>query len=209
MDSERIVQGRWIGSGELESIRLLLSENPHWSRWRLSRALCELWDWRAPNGQIKDMAARTLLLKLEERGCMQLPRKRQTAASRMRQKRLIPIEHATESLNTPLSELMPLEVQELSQCPYGLPLFDWLLHRYHYLSYVSAVGLNLKYLIRDRQGRPLSCLLFGSAAWQCAVRDGFIGCRSAPVKPTCKRSPTTRAFSFFLGSKCRGWPPRC
>ena len=53
MDSERIVQGRLIGPKELESIRLLLSENPHWSRWRLSRALCELWDWRAPNGQMK------------------------------------------------------------------------------------------------------------------------------------------------------------
>jgi len=37
------------------------------------------------------------------------------------------------------------------------------------------VGLNLKYLVRDCQGRPLSCLLFGSAAWRCAVRDQFIG----------------------------------
>lgn len=175
MGSESVIQGRLIGSEELESIRLLLTENPHWSRWRLSRALCELWDWRAPNGQMKDMAARTLLLKLEERGCLQLPVKRQTAASRMRQKRLIPIEHATDPVNARLSELMPLEAQELSQAPSGLPLFDWLLHRYHYLSYVSSVGLNLKYLIRDRQGRPLSCLLFGSAAWQCAVRDGFIG----------------------------------
>ena len=175
MGFESIVQGRLIGSKEVESIRLLLTENPHWSRWRLSRALCELWDWRAPNGQIKDMAARTLLLKLETRGCLELPRKRQTAASRMGQKRLIPIDHATELVNTPLSELMPLEVQELSQSPQKLPLFDWLLHRYHYLSYVSSVGLNLKYLIRDRQGGPLSCLLFGSAAWQCAVRDRFIG----------------------------------
>ena len=175
MGSESIVQGRIIGSKELDSIRLLLSGNPHWSRWRLSRALCELWDWRAPNGQIKDMAARTLLLKLEERGCLELPLKRQPAASRMRQKRLIPIDHATEAVHAPLSELMPLEAQELNQSHPELPLFDWLLHRYHYLSYVSSVGLNLKYLIRDRQGRPLSCLLFGSAAWQCAVRDSFIG----------------------------------
>jgi hypothetical protein len=175
MVTESLVQGRLIGSEEWDSIRRLLSENPHWSRWRLSRAICELWNWRAPNGQIKDMAARTLLLKLEERGCLELPRKRQTAASRMRQKRLIPIEHATEPVHAPLSELMPLEIQELNQSHPGLPLFDWLLHRYHYLSYVSAVGLNLKYLICDRRGRPLSCLLFGSAAWQCAVRDGFIG----------------------------------
>jgi hypothetical protein len=99
MVTESMVQGRLISSKELDSIRLLLSENPHWSRWRLSRAICELWDWRAPNGQLKDMAARTLLLKLEERGCLELPLKRQTPASRMRQKRLIPIEHATEPVH--------------------------------------------------------------------------------------------------------------
>lgn len=175
MVTESMVQGRLIGSKELESIRLLLTENPHWSRWRLSRALCELWEWRAPNGQLKDMAARSLLLKLEERGRIELPLKRQVAASRMRQKRLNRIDHATEAINAPLSELMPLQAQELNQSHPGLPLFDWLLHRYHYLSYVSPVGLNLKYLICDRRGRPVSCLLFGSAAWQCAVRDGFIG----------------------------------
>ena len=37
------------------------------------------------------------------------------------------------------------------------------------------MGLNLKYLVRDRHGRPLSCLLFGSAAWKCAPRDQFVG----------------------------------
>ena len=105
MGSQSIVQGRWIGSKELESIRLLLTENPHGSRWRLSRALCELWDWRAPNGQIKDMAARTLLLKLEERGCLELPLRGQRPASRVGQKRLIPIEHATEPINTPLERV--------------------------------------------------------------------------------------------------------
>jgi hypothetical protein len=146
MGSESIVQGRLMGSKELELIRLLLTENPHWSRWRLSRALCELWDGRAPNGQIKDLAARTRLLKLEERGCFELPRRRQMPASPMGQKRLMPVEHATEPVNAPLSELLPLEVQELSQSHHGRSLFDWLFHRYHYLSYVSAVGLNLKYL---------------------------------------------------------------
>jgi hypothetical protein len=37
------------------------------------------------------------------------------------------------------------------------------------------VGENLKYLVRDGQGRPLACALFGSAAWQCQPRDAFIG----------------------------------
>lgn len=44
-----------------------------------------------------------------------------------------------------------------------------------YLGYRGAVGENIKYLIRDAHGRPLACLLFGSAAWKTAPRDAFIG----------------------------------
>lgn len=43
-------------------IEQLLAENPGWGRSRLSVKLCELWDWRAANGQLKDMACRNLLL---------------------------------------------------------------------------------------------------------------------------------------------------
>jgi hypothetical protein len=55
------------------------------------------------------------------------------------------------------------------------PLFESLLHQHHYLSYRSPVGQNLQYLVTDRQGRPLACVLFGAAAWQCAERDRYIG----------------------------------
>jgi len=85
MGSESIVQGRLIGSKELESIRLLLTENPYWSAGGFPARCASCGIGVLPNGQMKDMAARTLLLKLEERGCLQLPLKRQTAASRMRQ----------------------------------------------------------------------------------------------------------------------------
>jgi hypothetical protein len=54
-------------------------------------------------------------------------------------------------------------------------LFKFLLQRYHYLGHRNCVGQNLKYLARDRQGRPLACLLFGAAAWKAAARDQWIG----------------------------------
>ena len=50
-----------------------------------------------------------------------------------------------------------------------------LLQRYHYLGHRNGVGENLKYLVRERQGRPVACLVFGSAAWRCQPRDAFIG----------------------------------
>lgn len=175
MDRHQIIQGRHIGPQELETIRQLLAQNPASSRYRLSRCLCELWEWRDPNGQLKDMAARTLLLKLEQRGFIVLPPKRCVSPNRMRHKQVVSVDHRRDPISAGLKELLPLEIRELNQSPEDLPLFEWLLHCYHYLRHTSSVGLNLKYLVCDRQRRPLSCLLFGSAAWQCAARDRFIG----------------------------------
>lgn len=175
MENVLALQGRAIGPAELQQMRHLLETHPEWSRYRLSREVCLLWNWRAPNGQLKDMAARTLLLKLADRGHLCLPAKRRASPNRMLHKQIVPVAHATEPIAEPLSQLRPLEVKELSQWPKELPLYEWLLRQYHYLSYASAVGLNLKYLVCDRRGRPLSCLLFGSAAWKCQARDQFIG----------------------------------
>lgn len=170
-----VMQGRELGAAELTQIRSLIATRPDWSRYRLSRELCLLWNWRTATGQMKDMAARTLLLKLEERGLVQLPPRRWASPNRMRRKRLVPSAHAREPVVGALAELQPLEVVELSRAPAELALFETLLHTHHYLSYTSPVGMNLKYLVRDRHGRPVACSLFGSAAWRCAARDGFIG----------------------------------
>jgi hypothetical protein len=175
MDAECIIQGRTIGPDDVASIQRLMAENPGCSRYKLSRLLCQRWDWRDPRGQIKDMAARSLLLKLHERGWISLPAKRRASPNRMHHKRVAAVDHATEPIHASLRELLPLEIHELSRYPDEQPLFECLLHRYHYLSHTSTVGLNLKYLISDRQRRPVACLLFGSAAWKCAVRDQFIG----------------------------------
>ena len=39
----------------------------------MARSLCELRDWRQPNGGNKEFAARDLLLRLEETGRIELP----------------------------------------------------------------------------------------------------------------------------------------
>ena len=174
-----IIQGRLIGPAELQAVRDLLVAHPDWSQFRLSRELCGLWDWRTATGQLKDMAARSLLLKLEARGLVQLPARRCPSPNRMRHKRIRLLVHPTEPITDPLEALQPLEVQEVSRQPAALAVFDSLLHQYHYLGYTSVVGQNLKYLVRDRQGRELACVLFGAAAWKCAPRDQFIGWSAA------------------------------
>jgi hypothetical protein len=179
-DAQNIIQGRRIGPGEVQAVQRLLVEHPDWSRRRLSRELATAWGWRNGVGQLKDMAARSLLLKLEQRGWIALPPRRTAPVNRMRHKQL-PARDLAEPqapVSEPLQRLLPLVVSECSQ---GVKLageralFDVLLHQHHYLSHRSSVGENLQYLVRDACGRPLACLLFGAAAWQCASRDRYIG----------------------------------
>ncbi len=61
------------GRRDLEALQRLIAEHPHWSRRRLSIALCEALNWRTASGQLKDMSARLLLNKLAERGFVKLP----------------------------------------------------------------------------------------------------------------------------------------
>ena len=58
------IQGRPVGTAELEQVRGFLAAHHDGSRYRLSRELCRVWNWRCLSGQIKDMAACSLLLKL-------------------------------------------------------------------------------------------------------------------------------------------------
>jgi hypothetical protein len=48
--------------------------------------------------------------------------------------------------------------------------------------------------VRDPQGRPLACGLFGSAAWQCQARDAFIGWDSEPRRAGLARLTNNTRF---------------
>ena len=67
------LQGRTLSGDDLTELRALIAQHPDWHRTALSRHLCELWNWRNGASRLKDMAARTLLLKLQARGLIELP----------------------------------------------------------------------------------------------------------------------------------------
>ena len=171
------VQGRRLQEPDLQHIRQWLGEHPHWSRWRLSRELATRWDWRNAAGQLKDMAARTLLVKLHQRGLIELPPRRQVPTNRMRCPSEVP--RNVDGPECPIEGcLAQLGVLTLSEVSSQAPARGWVravLGRFHYLGFGGAVGENLHYLVRDGRGRELACLVFGAAAWKCQDRDRFIG----------------------------------
>ena len=137
--------------------------------------LCLRWGWRNAKGQLKDMAARSLLLKLERRGLIQLPKRQRPSNNALRNRSIPLVAPPSDPIRCALREVQPLSVSSVAPGSDELGLFNALLAQYHYLGHRNTVGENHRYLLRDRLGRPVACALFGSAAWACAPRDHFIG----------------------------------
>jgi len=175
MKVEKVIQGRCITPSDVALIRKLLTDNPSWNRSLLSRELCERWDWRNEKGRQKDMACRTLLLKLERLGEIRLPPRQRPSPNARRNRQITDVPHNSSPIANDLRVLRPLKIAPLVAADKDAPLFKFLLHRYHYLGHRNCVGENLKYMIRDQSGRLLACMLFGSAAWKTKSRDAFIG----------------------------------
>jgi hypothetical protein len=175
MASLMVMQGRELNTSDIEGICGLLQAHPEWNRTRLSRELCALWDWRNAAGRPKDMAARTLLLKLERAGHIVLPARRGASVNARRNLHIAPVPAPEEPISCALRDLQPLGVTIAKPGTPDARLVQSLLAHEHYLGVRNSVGENIRYLVRDRFGRPVACALFGSAAWKCADRDAFIG----------------------------------
>ena len=175
MGPELVIQGRAIRSEDVALIRDWLQAHPDSNRTRLSRELCAVWNWRNAVGRLKDMACRTLLLKLEAQGQIRLSPRRTASVNGLRNRPVPGIPHDQTAIAGPLQLLQPVRVEPVVEGSSEAGFFQFLLQRYHYLGHRNCVGQNLKYLVRDRQDRPLACLLFGSAAWKSAARDRWIG----------------------------------
>ena len=83
MTEQLWIRGRKIEAGDLEQIRAWRAGHRDWSRRRLSEELARHWDWRTPTGQLKDIATRDVLNRLEARGLVDLP-SRQRRGGRQR-----------------------------------------------------------------------------------------------------------------------------
>ena len=66
-------RGRVVTIADVAFMRALISENPTASRRALSRLLCEAWNWVQPNGALRDMVCRGLMLACDRAGLLKLP----------------------------------------------------------------------------------------------------------------------------------------
>jgi hypothetical protein len=140
----------------------------------LSIEICRLWNWIDATGRLKEMACRTLLLKLDRRGLIHLPARVGPGTNHRRSKSFQPLTHDTTPIEGSLALLQPIQLLCADSGPVAT-MWQTLLSLYHYLGFTTKVGRSISYLAVDRHGRPVGCLLFGACAWKIAARDRFIG----------------------------------
>ncbi|MGI8741818.1 MAG: Druantia anti-phage system protein DruA, partial [Bryobacteraceae bacterium] len=167
--------GREVKPEELDLIRQITRDFSTLSLTELAHTVCELLEWRRPNGGLKSRECYLFLQALQERGWLPW--------LSLQPKKLRPRTTGWDERSdaqTPLSGLigdyLPVQLQLLDSSE-DRRLFRQYIQRYHYLGYKVPYGAQLRYFVRSPQPpRPvLACFLFTSAAWKMAPRDTCIG----------------------------------
>lgn len=167
-------RGRVISDADVAFINQLIASHPTLSRRALSKKLCEAWNWVQPNGALRDMVCRGLMLSLHRAGHIQLPPPRRAVRNPLAERsKPAPVQIDRTPLQGCLQALGPLRVQQVRRTSQE-PLFNSLIEHYHYLGYTQPVGEHLKYLVFVKD-RPIACLAWSSAPRHLGCRDRFIG----------------------------------
>jgi len=171
-------RGRQISQEDILYIRALVERHPDQSRRTLSTQLCEAWQWRQTNGELRDMVCRGLLLMLERAGEIALPPvsyvRHNPLAKRVRPE---PAQIDVTPMEDRLRHLQPPEFEQVRRTAQE-PLFNSLMEEYHYLGYEQPVGEHLKYLVWagcPLGRRPVACVAWSSAPRHIGARDRYIG----------------------------------
>jgi hypothetical protein len=169
--------GHALTDAELALIRQITREFANLAWTELAATLCELLQWRRPNGGLKSRECYLFLRELHRRGWLPWLTAPQPKTPRTPLAKLV-LEPAPAPtlLGGSLDHYRPIQLQ-LIQGADQRRLFRTYLDQYHYLGYRAPYGAQLRYWVRPAQPElpPLAALLFTSAAWRMAPRDSWIG----------------------------------
>jgi hypothetical protein len=171
-------RGRTITDEDVAFLRQLIADQPTLTRKAISQQVCLAWNWRQPNGVLKDAVCRGLLLRLHRAGQIELPAPRRPHTNRGEWHRRAPVVFIdTTPREARLADLGPLEFRLVRRTAEE-PLFKALLHQHHELGYTQPVGEHLKYLVYSGE-RVVAALAWSSAAHGLTCRDRYLGWSAA------------------------------
>jgi hypothetical protein len=165
--------GRTFTEQEVELMRGMAHDYAGLGVTEIARTVCELLEWKRPNGGLKNHECRQLLEHLQADGVLRLPALRKLRASGPRRVDVSGPRGEPEVVECAARACEPLELA-LVAGPRESGLWREQVERYHYLGCRVPFGAHLRYWVRNRQ-RELACLLWTSPAWKMKPRDVWIG----------------------------------
>lgn len=166
---------------EVEMIREVAAQCSALSLTEIARTLCELLDWKRPNGKLKNHECRLLLERLRDQGQISLPAVQPCGGRGPRRARLTVRSDPQPQVTGSAGQFEPLRLSVVgAEQKEDCRLWAEYVERYHYLGQRVPVGASLRYWVRSPRcpEQALACLQWSSAAWKMAARDRWIGWRS-------------------------------
>lgn len=163
--------GREFTDKEINWIKETVRSNSGLTRHKLSKLFCERFNWRKPDGGLKDMSCRLAHLRMAEDGVIELPKARKghfNPSGRIKRTLLAqPGQEITAGAGT-----LDLQVEIVTKA--WSSLWNEYIDRYHYLGYTRLSGAQLRYFVKS-EGAIVALLGFGASAWKTQPRDEYIG----------------------------------
>ena len=164
--------GKWFAPDDIAQINQLITDHPKAHRAALSRLVCQTFNWKKINGDLKEMSCRVAMLAMDRDHIIQLPAPRHKKHPCKVNKKRTPEGEPGQPIHCAITELDDLHFQIVDQTHSAL--WNELIDRYHYLGYTPLSGAQLRYFVYSNN-QPVALLSFGASAWTTAPRDQFIG----------------------------------
>jgi hypothetical protein len=166
--------GRDFSPEDLQAVARLIEANPTVKRTPLSRLVCELLDWRRPDGRLREMSCRVAMLRMQADGLITLPASQIPKQRRRARFIATPATDEQPVLAAAVHDLPALKLSIVDGRGAASRLWNEYVARYHYLGYTPMSGSQIRYSVHAGD-RLVALLSFGASAWKLADRERFIG----------------------------------
>jgi hypothetical protein len=167
------IRGKQFGNCEIALIKQIIAENPGISRRELSILISQRLNWYQANGHLKDRACRDVLLRLAQKGLIDLPQPIYTLKTQNAGVKAIDFIEPVTTITTNISEL-PRPIFKIAHDSASRQLWNYLIDTYHYKGCRIVVGRHIKYLVYVEQ-QLIGCFAFADAVLQLHSRDQWLG----------------------------------